>query len=71
MGDAENYVQLFEGENGEWFFRLRDGGNHEVISQSEGYASQRNARDGAGNAHPGLEIGVVYSVHGDGAAGSE
>jgi uncharacterized protein YegP (UPF0339 family) len=51
-------VELFKGSGSQpWRFRLV-GGNGEVMSQSEGYASKWNAKRAARRAFPALEITV-------------
>ena len=56
---AENYVEAFEGADGQWYLNLRDGDNHAVLSTSEGYTRADDALRAAENAYPGLRVVVV------------
>lgn len=35
------YFQVFQGKDGQWYWRLK-AANHEIIASSEGYTSKQN-----------------------------
>lgn len=57
-------VEVFEGENGRWFWRERSA-NGQITSTSsargKGYRRKWSARRAARKARPGLPVWVIYA----------
>ena len=53
------YVQLFKGENQEWFWRIRSR-NGQILATSEGYTTKQSAQEVAQNLHKCLVFSEYY-----------
>lgn len=54
-----NYVVLQRSEDGQWYYKEVNGGNHKTLSVSETYTRKADARRAAVAAFPELEIRTV------------
>lgn len=61
-------IEIFQGENKEWYFRVK-GKNGEIVATSEGYDSKGNAKRGINSLldilTAGLRVDINIEVIGD------
>jgi uncharacterized protein YegP (UPF0339 family) len=50
-----NSIELFEGNDGAWFWRAK-AANGEIVAQSEGYYSKSDAKHAANATFPAVEV---------------
>jgi uncharacterized protein YegP (UPF0339 family) len=53
------WVQLFKGENQEWFWRIKSI-NGQILATSEGYTRKESAKEVAQNLHNCLVFSAYY-----------
>jgi uncharacterized protein YegP (UPF0339 family) len=54
-------LEIFQGENGQWYWRAR-GGNHEIVCQSEGFTKRSSAIRAARGFLVRVRTGLVEVV---------
>lgn len=50
-----DYVEIFEGEDGDWYWHIKSGGNNKVIAGGgEGFTERNDANEAARRVRPDL-----------------
>lgn len=62
MSSGGDKLEVHQGADGLWYWHRKAAGNHEIISQGEGYEGKFSATTGALRANPDLRPESVHLV---------